>query len=303
MGLFLLLLCTLMWSFVGVLVKSASFMVDSWWITFFRFSIGVLFLGLFVWWKEGRLRLSWRNQWIWIGAGGKALNYIFENIGVSAGYAFGNIVLFPLQTLFLLMLTIFALKQEKANRWTAVSVVLCMAGVVLVGWNGVPMEQLLSVNGWIMFVFVLSAIGSTLHVFSQKMLLDQMSSSHMNLSMFVWASLITAAPLPLYAQTTGEFSWSPATSLVLLGFITAFSFYLYAQAIRRISFMLAAVLSNSSVMFTLLWSWLFYREPITWVTIIGAFLIMIGIITANWPATRQAAEARKTKRMTSRGSV
>lgn len=288
-----------MWSFVGVLVKSASFLVDSWWITFFRFSIGVLFLGLFVLWKERRLNLTWRNKWIWIGAGGKAINYIFENIGVSAGYAFGNIVLFPLQTLFLLLLTILALKQEKATIHTAISVVLCMIGVLLVGWNGVPIDELLSLNGWIMVIFVISAIGSTFHVFSQKMLLSQMSSANMNLSMFVWATLLTAAPLPFYGEATGEFHWNPVMSLILLGLITAFSFYLYAQAIRRMSFMVAAVLANSSVMFSLLWSWLFYREPISWITISGALLIVIGIVAANWPATRQATKARNQKSVAS----
>lgn len=291
-GIVFLLLCTLMWSFVGVLVKSASFMIDSWWISFFRFSIGVLFLAIFVKIIEGRIHLSWRNKWIWIGAAGKSINYIFENLGVSAGYAFGNIVLFPMQTLFLLFLTIFALKQEKATVFTAVSVVLCMLGVILVGWNGVPLDQLLSLNGWIMLIFFISAVGSTFHVFSQKMLLNSMSSANMNFSMFFVASFMTAAPLPFYGQATGDFQWNPVLSLVLLGLITAFSFYLYAQAIRRISFMVAAILANSSVLFSLLWSWLFYREPISWVTIVGAFLIFVGIVAANWPSTKRATVAR-----------
>ena len=43
MGYLLLFLATLLWSFVGILVKSASTMADSTVITYARFGFGIVF--------------------------------------------------------------------------------------------------------------------------------------------------------------------------------------------------------------------------------------------------------------------
>ncbi|WP_094606027.1 hypothetical protein SPSIL_006930 [Sporomusa silvacetica DSM 10669] len=82
----LLLTAAMMWSFVGVLVKYASMMVDSSTITVCRFLFGVVFLGLLIKINKQEFNLGWKNKWVWIGAIGKCVNYIFENIAISIGF-------------------------------------------------------------------------------------------------------------------------------------------------------------------------------------------------------------------------
>lgn len=89
MGYVLLFLATLLWSFVGILVKSASTMADSMVITFARFGFGIVFLGLFIRWKGPGIKLRFNLNWIWIGALGKSCNYFFENMAISSGLGDG----------------------------------------------------------------------------------------------------------------------------------------------------------------------------------------------------------------------
>lgn len=293
-GILLLLLSTFMWSFVGILVKSASLMVSPLVITFFRFFIGVLFLALLVYLLEGKVRIHWKSPWIWAGAAGKFMNYIFENIGVSIGYAYGNVLVFPLQTLFMVGFSILFLK-EKFTLKIGTSVFMCIVGVLLVSWNGLPLQEVFQLNALLTLLFTLSAFGATFHFLSQKMLLDKMNSASMNFSMFLWSSLFAGAPLPVYGQWTGTVSMWPVVSLVLLGAITGFSFYFFAQALRRVSLTVASVCNNASVIFTLLWAWLFFNEPITIYTVTGTALFAAGMLFVNLPQrTNRSASTGQT---------
>lgn len=280
MGLLLLVLATLMWSFVGILVKTASFMVDSWVVTFCRFFFGIVFLGIWLYWKEGKLTLLWKSGWIWFGAIGKTCNYIFENIAISIGYAYGNILVMPLQTIFLLAVSILYFKEKvRGVHWLATA--LCMAGVVLVSWNGEPPDEIFGLNMTISSLFVLAAAGAGAHVFAQKMMIDRYKNGEMNFSMFAIASMLTFLPLPFAGDMTGEFRFVSLVSLVLLGFITGASFVITAAALKMVPLSVTSIVMNMSVLFTLLWSWLFFREPITGYVMAGACLFVAGMLVLN----------------------
>ena len=106
-----LIIATLMWSFVGVMVKSASAVFPSSVITLGRFFFGFIFLGIFMKFNRKDLILYWKNNWIWIGVTGKSLNYIFENIAISIGFAYSNVVVWPVQAVFLMFMAIVLFKE------------------------------------------------------------------------------------------------------------------------------------------------------------------------------------------------
>ncbi|WP_407268569.1 DMT family transporter [Radiobacillus sp. PE A8.2] len=285
MGIFLLLLSTLMWSFVSILVKAASFSLDSYTITFLRFALGVAFLVLFILLSKRKINISWKSQWIWYGALGKIVNYLFENFGVTIGYAYEQILVTPFLTIFMLLFSIFYFK-EKASilSWTAVA--LCISGVFVISWNGLPLSELLEFDLFLTLVFAISAFGASFHFVSQKILIEKMGAIDMNLSIFLWCSIITAIPLPFQFQSTGEFGGVSLIALLLLGLITGVSFIIYSTALKRVSFLLAAILVNSSVLFTLFWSWLFYNEPITIYVVFGSLLFLVGMSLLSLPGAR-----------------
>jgi drug/metabolite transporter (DMT)-like permease len=288
LGIILLLLATLAWSFVGILVKLASTMVDTTMITFARFSIGVLVLGAFLLIKDGRLSLRSNMKWIWIGAIGKSCNYFFENIALSIGYAYGNIMVPPIQTIVLLIVSALWLKERLTGRgWTAAA--LCIFGVVIISWNGQSLETVFGGSMTITLLFTLSGVGAAVHVLSQRMLIKQMDSGNMNLSMFFWASILMAMPIPVYSEgIIGPISVTAWLALGGLGLITGMSFYWFAEAIRRVPFPMVVIISNSMVLFTILWSYLLFKEPITLYILCGAFAFMAGLIWLNLPSRRVA---------------
>ncbi len=288
MGLVYLLLATLAWSFVGVLVKTASGMVDSTVITFLRFSIGALFLGLFLYVRNGRLQVRVGMKWVWIGAFGKSCNYFFENMALSIGYSYGNIIVPPIQTIVLLFVSVLLLKDRMTGRgWVAAA--LCMTGVLLISWNGQPVDKLLSGDGMITVLFVLAGVGAAIHVISQKMLIKDLDTGNMNFSTFFIASLIMALPIPVFGEgfvgPSNGWAWF---SLLALGLITGLSFYWFAESLRRVSFPVVIIVSNTTVLFGILWSYLIFRDPITQYLIAGALIFIIGMVILNMPVRKTA---------------
>ncbi|WP_199619502.1 DMT family transporter [Paenibacillus alkalitolerans] len=294
MGYLLLLLATIGWSCVGVLVKTASTMVDSSVITFSRFFFGVIFLGILLLVKDRRIRLRSGLKWIWFGAAGKSANYIFENIALTIGYSYGNILVQPVQTVTLLIAGSILFKDKISKRgWIAAA--LCVIGVIVIGWNGLPFHALMTGGALTTLLFTLAGIGAAVHVLSSRMLAKTMDSGNMNFSVFFWSSLLVSIPLPFQSQAvTGPITFWAFGALVLLGVITGLSFYWLAEAMKRVSFVVVALIGNCSVLFSILWAYLFFREPITVYVVCGTLVFLAGFICLNIPILRPAAKVKTT---------
>jgi drug/metabolite transporter (DMT)-like permease len=284
MGYLFLFLATLSWSFVGILVKTAAAWVDSTTITFARFALGIVFLGILLVWRDKKLRLRINHKWIWIGAIGKSCNYLFENIALSIGYSYGNILVGPIQTVILLLVTAFYFKEQVSRRgWVAAA--LCIAGVLFISWNGLPLHKMIASSGLTTLLFIISAVGTVFHFLSQKILIQSMDSENMNFSVFFWCSVMMVVPLPLQAHTTGPFS--------LWGLITGLSFNWYAKAMKRVSFTALILTGNVSMLFSILWAHLFFRDPITVYILCGVGLFIGGLLLLNWPLKKAKLRTEK----------
>lgn len=289
MGYIMLLLATLAWSFVGVLVKTGATMVDSAIITFARFFFGVVFLGLYLYIRNGKINVRLGLKWIWIGAIGKALNYIFENIAIHIGYSYGNILVQPVQTVVLLLAAALLFK-DKITKRSWVAAVLCIIGVIIVGWNGVPLHELLNGGGITTILFILAGIGAAVHVLSQRMLIQTMDNGNMNVSIFIISTCLVTLPIPFQSEgfvgPVTVWAWG---ALLLLGLITGFSFLWSAEAIKRVPFTIVALAGNCTVLFTILWSYLFFNDPITIYVLAGTFVFVAGLLLLNIPMPRLKA--------------
>ena len=283
MDIVLLLVASVMWSFVGTLVKTATSMFNSSLISFFRFFFGIIFLAIFIFYRDKKISILWKNKWIWFGVLGKSCNYIFENIGLSMGSSYGNIMSVPFQAVLMLFISIFYFKDKiKKIHW--VGVVLSIVGIFFVSWNGVSLKVYLTSNIIITLLFMLSGIGMVLHTMSQKILIQSTESGVMNLSIFTWCTLITAFPATLNGKYTGVFHPAAIFAVLALGFITGVSFFIYANALKKIPILVAVVVSNTSMLLNFLWSWIFFKEHITSYILIGGSIFIIGVILLNLPA-------------------
>lgn len=295
MGYLLLLLATLSWSFVGILVKSTTGFVDSTTIAFARFAFGIVFLGGLLLLKDRALKLRFNMKWIWIGAAGKCCNYLFENIALSIGYSYGNILIGPIQTVILLVLSAFWFKEHVSVRgWIAAA--LCIGGVLLISWNGLSLSELLQGGMVTTLLYGLAALGTAFHVLSQKVLIKEMDAGNMNFSVFLVCTVLLALPLPWTFSWSGEFSVYGLLALVLLGVITGLGFYWFSLALKLVSFPIAVIVSNSWVLFSILWAYLFYHDPITIYVIGGGGFFVAGLVLLNLPL-RSAVERQISRKM------
>lgn len=282
MNILLLFITALMWSFVGIMVKTASMMVGSSIITLSRFLFGVVFLALFMIIRNKKIKIHWKNKWIWLGVIGKSCNYLFENLAISMGFAYGNIIVWPVQAVFIAFVAVFYF-NEKIYLKKLIAVLLCIIGVLLVSWKGTPLKVFFDQSLLITVLFVLAAIGAGTFIICQKKLVEDMEAGNMNLSIFLFGLFLTAIPVGFDYQFSGNIGLWPVLSLLGLGFVTGISFYIYAKALKKTPLLIATVISNSSVLFALLWSRIFFNEPINTYVKIGAVLLISGLIFLNLP--------------------
>lgn len=280
MGYLYLIVVTVIFSFGGILIKSSALMFNADVISFLRFALGVVILVLLVRLQKHKMKLVFFNQIVWLGAICKSVHYIGENIGVSQGFSFGNIVVWPVQTVAVLLFSLLFLK-EKVRAKSIVGTLLCVMGIVIISWNGVSMESFLRGNIKLLLCFVIAGIGSAGFTISQKLLLDKMSTTDMNLSMFMIACGICAVPLPFRGEITLEWRWEAIVSILILGVITGIGFLMIAEAMKTIPLFMVTVIQSTTVIFSLLWAVLFFKEPVTVFIMVGTSIFVVGMLLIN----------------------
>lgn len=273
-----------MWSIVGPLVKCASASYGSGVITLSRFIFGAIFLAILLLVRDGRVRFDWKNKWILVGVAGKCLNYLTENIALTRGYSYGNVIILPMMAVILAVISVIWFK-EKLSPLKVSAIMFCITGVSMLTWKSSPSEP--SSFGLVnMLLFSISAIGAAIHIFSQKVLVADMDSGVMNFTVFSASSVVCLVLLPLEPQPVIAHGLFAFSSLIGLGFITGISFFLYVNALKSVPLIAATLMSNSSALMTLLWSRLLFDEPMTALTGIGTVVFIVGIVLVNIPDRR-----------------
>ena len=281
MGYLYVIITTLMFSLIGTCVTLAKSWVSSDIISFGRFFFGVLFLISFMLISRKKISLKFTGGAIWLGVTCKCINYLTENYAIAHGYSFGNIVVWPVQCVAILLFALFFL-HEKISPAAIIGVILCVLGVGIISYNGQSLTQLLTGEGLIStLLFVIAGTGAAGFTMAQKMLLDKMDTCNLNLSMFALSAVITGVPLPVTAEFTGEFRLSALFGLMMLGLITCAAFIISAEAMKRLPVFLVTVIQSMNVLLTLVWSVLFFREPVTAWIVVGTLIFAVGMVLVN----------------------
>ena len=282
MGFLMILATSILWSFSSIAVKMVSNNVNAYVISFSTYVFAVLVLGIYQFKKHKSLKINFKEPWIWIGAIGVTSGWVLRNVATHLGHAYGVILINPIQTIMMLLISKFCFKEKiSLKSWGAA--MLCVVGIFIVGWNGAPLGDIVN-SGSIMLLllYLLSGVGESIHMISEKVLIEKMDSVSINYSIFFLSLLITS-PFPfIFGVDVNLIDLKTLSLMVYLGaFSTGFGFYLYTQALKQTPFMMAVIELKMSSLFTLLWAWLFIREPITIYIILGALMFIIGIILLN----------------------
>jgi len=295
MGILYLLCVALMFSFGGGLARQLKPYFDTTWISFMRMVFGVFFLAMLKLLSGGTKRGKpvFDKRWlVWIAFGGiaKLIAYLTENYGLTHGVSYGNILVQPVQTVFLTCLSTLVMR-ERLTRRQLMFMVPCITGVLLVSWNGRPLKDIIGDDLLVPALYVVTGITAGCHVFSQKKLAGRMDIIDSNMAMFALAAVI-AAPVAFSVQPPAEIRWSEITmtvalSAVAFGFITGIGFYLNAKAIPLVKFFMVPVIQNTMVIFSILWGVLLFGEPVSVWIIGGSVMFIGGVIGLQLTGTKQ----------------
>ena len=286
MGYFYLILQALIFSFGGLMIKSVGTMFSPFLTSCLRFTIGIAMLFLIQRIRTGRLRLTLTDRVILIGGVCKALHYLAENFGVMRGFSYGGVLVWPVQTVVVFLVSTLVYKEKTGLR-TLEGTILCVAGVITISWNGASLSVFLGSSGIIMAAFVLAGIGAAGFSISQKARIREMDIVEMNESMFIFGWLTTLLVLiPTAPHVTGAVNISGTISMLLLGIITCVGFLLQAAGIRTVPLLIATIIQSSSTVLTILWGVLFYHDPISRYVVLGTVFFMTGIVLVNLPAMK-----------------
>ena len=275
-----ILAATIMFSFVGTLVKIATPMAPASAVTFSRFFFGSLFLLLICLVTRRKPRFLYRNKWIWIAVAAKCVNYFCENIALHHGVSFGNIIVYPVQAISLCFFSALLFKEKIGPR-KLIATVLCVLGILIISWNGNTPDAFVGDALPLTLLFVLAAVGSAGFVLCQKMLIQSVPSVEMNLSVFSAGALIAAVPMGFEWSGFGEFSLPSLLALIGLGVITGGAFLLVSKSLEKLTLVVAGMIQNSSALFALLWATLFFREPVTSYVLTGTAVFLAGLLLIN----------------------
>ena len=281
MGYFLLIFQAIIFSFGGLLIKSAGTVFSPYMISSLRFIIGISLLLLYMKGRRKGVRLVLLNPFIVFGGVCKALHYLCENIGVMQGASYGGILVWPVQTLVVFLVSVYVFK-ERATLRTILGSFLCISGIVLISWNGRPLSVFLQGGLSSMIAFVFAGIGAAGFSFAQKRLIQKMDNAKLNCSMFLYGWLVTLLMLPVTGPhiETG-FNAAGVICTVVLGAITCFGFLMQGAALKTVPLLIATIIQSSTVVLTILWGVLFYGDPISSWVIVGTVLFLAGIIAVN----------------------
>ena len=286
MGYFYLILQALIFSFGGLMIKSVGTMLSPFLTSCLRFTIGIAMLFLIQRIRTGRIRLTLTDRVILIGGVCKALHYLAENFGVMRGFSYGGVLVWPVQTVVVFLVSTLVYKERTGLR-TLAGTILCVAGVITISWNGASLSVFLGSSGIIMAAFVLAGIGAAGFSISQKARIREMDIVEMNASMFTFGWLTTLLVLiPTVPHATGAVNISGTISMLLLGIITCVGFLLQAAGIRTVPLLIATIIQSSSTVLTILWGVLIYHDPISRYVVLGTVFFMTGIVLVNLSAMK-----------------
>ena len=280
-GYVFLILQAVIFSFGGLMIKSVGTMFSPFLTSCLRFTIGIAILLTIQKIRDGRIHLTFLRSVIILGGICKAVHYLGENFGVMRGFSYGGVLVWPVQTIVVFLISVFFYKEKTTLR-TILGTALCILGIGLISWNGAPFTVFLESGLLTMISFILAGIGAAGFSLSQKEMVKKMELTEMNTSMFIFGWLTTLFVLvPSGPHITGSTSFPAILCILLLGGITCVGFLLQGAALKTVPILIATIIQSSTVILTIIWGVLFYGDPLSVYMIAGTALFLVGILAVN----------------------
>lgn len=225
------------------------------------------------------------------GITGISLYFVFEYLGVMrTTVANASLVLAAIPVMSILW---GALRGRRYRAACWVGVAASMIGVFFVVYFGAR-EEGGGLNATVLLGNLL-LLGACVCWVAYLEISNKLLARYTSLNLTAWqglAGLVTLLPLALYEAARGK--WVPVPvggwlSVLFLALVcSALCFFWYAQALRALSTLQAAVFINLNPIVAVLGGVLFLGEPFAWMQLIGGVLIVGSILMVNVGMSRRA---------------
>lgn len=247
-------------------------------ILFFRFLIGYVVL-LLIYPRSMRMT-SFREEGLFIGAGlcGVTLYFLIENIALVYTLASNVGIIVSIAPFFTAVLAHFFLDGERLHRRFIVGFGIALTGIILIGLNGSVILQLNPLGD--LLAFVAPAVWAIYSVLMRKIGKLPYHTIGATRKVFFYGLLFMLPALFLFEFhfDLGRFAnMANLSNLLFLGLgASALCFVTWNRAVNLLGAVKTSVYIYLVPVITLIASALILQERITWITLLGTLLTLLG---------------------------
>nr|WP_154893774.1 DMT family transporter [Paenibacillus xylanexedens] len=259
-------------------------------ILLFRFLIGYVVLFLIY---PRVMRISTvRDEMLFMAAGlcGVTLYFLIENIALVFTLASNAGVIVSIAPFFTAVLAHFFLKDEPLSRHFVVGFAIALTGIVIIAFNGSYSLQLNPLGD--LLAFVAPAVWAIYSVLMRKIGDLHYHTIGATRKVFFYGLLFMLPALFLFEFHFDMERLADLTNLSNLLFLgvgaSALCFVTWNRAVSLLGAVKTSVYIYLVPVITLLASALLLHEPITWITMLGAVLTLLGSIISERKVRKHA---------------
>ncbi|WP_433921387.1 DMT family transporter [Paenibacillus taichungensis] len=247
-------------------------------ILFFRFVIG--YVVLFLIYPRLMRITSIREEMLFIGAGlcGVTLYFLIENIALVYTLASNVGVIVSIAPFFTAVLAHFFLDGERLHKRFIVGFAIALTGIILIGFNGSFILQLNPLGD--LLAFVAPAVWAVYSVLMRKIGELPYHTIGATRKVFFYGLLFMLPALFLFEFhfNLGRFAnMANLSNLLFLGLgASALCFVTWNRAVSLLGAVKTSVYIYLVPVITVVASALILHERITWITLLGALLTLVG---------------------------
>lgn len=247
-------------------------------ILFFRFVIG--YVVLFLIYPQLMRITSLREEMLFIGAGlcGVTLYFLIENIALVYTLASNVGVIVSIAPFFTAVLAHFFLDGERLQKRFIVGFAIALSGIILIGFNGSFILQLNPLGD--LLAFVAPAVWAIYSVLMRKIGELPYHTIGATRKVFFYGLLFMLPALFLFEFhfDLGRFAnMTNLSNLLFLGLgASALCFVTWNRAVSLLGAVKTSVYIYLVPVITVVASALILHERITWITLLGALLTLLG---------------------------
>ncbi|RAI89675.1 drug/metabolite transporter (DMT)-like permease [Paenibacillus pabuli] len=247
-------------------------------ILFFRFVIG--YVVLFLIYPRLMRITSLREEMLFISAGlcGVTLYFLIENIALVYTFASNVGVIVSIAPFFTAVLAHFYLDGERLHKRFIVGFVIALSGIILIGFNGSFILQLNPLGDLV--AFVAPAVWAVYSVLMRKIGELPYHTIGATRKVFFYGLLFMLPSLFLFEFhfDLGRFAnMANLSNLLFLGLgASALCFVTWNRAVSLLGAVKTSVYIYLVPVITVVASALILHERITWITLLGALLTLLG---------------------------